>query len=287
MAILIINFQIYSQDDSLVCIFPLEAGFQWKYDYDAESWALEPFFETHDSGKIYIIILSKDVQTNITIWNIEEKQDFIRHYHAYSPTHDTTYRVLKIINYFLTENHDSNYIVSGYSDSKIWTFVGLHRYRIVDSSGTYKDTITSYGTITKFTFKKNTGVISRSYSSHNAYALQVDQNVFLESYILGLNDNEFNSAIIGFILFQNHPNPFNPSTKIKYSISSNVKGETKNVVLKVYDILGNEIETLVNEEKPPGTYEVTWNAANLPSGVYFYQLRTGNFLETKKMILLR
>jgi hypothetical protein len=55
----------------------------------------------------------------------------------------------------------------------------------------------------------------------------------------------------------------------------------------VYDILGNEIETLVNEEKPAGNYELTWYAENLPSGVYFYQLRAGNFVETKKMILLK
>ncbi len=90
-----------------------------------------------------------------------------------------------------------------------------------------------------------------------------------------------------FLLVQNYPNPFNPSTKIKYSISSVGTQRAVSVQLKVYDILGNEIETLVNEEKSPGTYEVIWNAANSPSGVYFYQLRTGNFLDTKKMILLR
>ena len=59
------------------------------------------------------------------------------------------------------------------------------------------------------------------------------------------------------------------------------------VTLKIFDVLGNEIETLVNEEKPVGTYEVTWYAENLPSGVYSYQLKTGSFLETKKMILLK
>ena len=57
--------------------------------------------------------------------------------------------------------------------------------------------------------------------------------------------------------------------------------------LKVYDVLGNEITTLVNEEKPAGTYEVEFDATNLPSGVYFYQLRAGNFIETKKMILMK
>ncbi|MGB5530662.1 MAG: T9SS type A sorting domain-containing protein [Ignavibacteriaceae bacterium] len=85
-----------------------------------------------------------------------------------------------------------------------------------------------------------------------------------------------------FLLLNNYPNPFNPSTKIKYSIP-----QTSNLVIKVFDILGNEIETLVNEEKPAGTYELTWNAVNLPSGVYFYQLKAGSFINTKKMVLIR
>ena len=83
-------------------------------------------------------------------------------------------------------------------------------------------------------------------------------------------------------LSNNFPNPFNPSTKIKYAIP-----QTSNVIVKVFDILGNEIETLVNEEKPSGTYEITWNAEGLPSGVYFYQLKAGSIVETKKMILLK
>ncbi len=85
-----------------------------------------------------------------------------------------------------------------------------------------------------------------------------------------------------FVLAQNYPNPFNPTTKIKYSVP-----QASNTTIKVFDVLGNEIETLVNEEKPVGTYELTWNAANLPSGVYFYQLKAGSFIETKKMILLK
>ncbi len=85
-----------------------------------------------------------------------------------------------------------------------------------------------------------------------------------------------------FLLSQNYPNPFNPSTTFRYSIPTQSK-----VVIKVFDILGNEIETLVNEEKPAGTYELTWNAANLSSGIYFYQLRAEEFLSVKKMILLK
>jgi hypothetical protein len=72
------------------------------------------------------------------------------------------------------------------------------------------------------------------------------------------------------------------STSIQYAISNR-----QFVSIKVYDVLGNEIETLVNEEKPAGNYEVTWYAKNLPSGVYFYQLRAGEFIQTRKMLLLK
>jgi len=61
----------------------------------------------------------------------------------------------------------------------------------------------------------------------------------------------------------------------------------KFVQLKIYDVLGNEVATLVNEEKPAGSYELTWNAGNLSSDIYFYRIQTGNFIETKKMLLLR
>ncbi len=100
------------------------------------------------------------------------------------------------------------------------------------------------------------------------------------------DDNLF---IEDFKLYQNHPNPFNPSTKIKYSIPDNVilSGANNLVRLKVYDILGNEITTLVDEYKPAGEYEVEFNATTLPSGVYFYQLKVGEYVETKKMILLK
>jgi hypothetical protein len=92
-----------------------------------------------------------------------------------------------------------------------------------------------------------------------------------------------------FSLEQNYPNPFNPSTSIKYTIPnvtlSGVEGSR--VILKIYDLLGNQIATLVNENKPAGNYEVSFNAKNLSSGTYFYKLQAGSFVETKKMILLR
>ncbi len=83
-------------------------------------------------------------------------------------------------------------------------------------------------------------------------------------------------------LYQNYPNPFNPSTIINYQVP-----ELSFVTLRVYDVLGSEIETLVNKEKPMGSYTVEFSAQNLPSGVYFYQLKAGDFIQTKKMVLMK
>ena len=85
-----------------------------------------------------------------------------------------------------------------------------------------------------------------------------------------------------FSLSQNYPNPFNPNTTIKYSIPL-----SSNVVIKVFNVLGDEVTTLVDAQKQAGTYELTFNAENLSSGVYFYQLKAGTFIETKRMILIK
>lgn len=96
-----------------------------------------------------------------------------------------------------------------------------------------------------------------------------------------------------FTLMQNYPNPFNPSTKIRYNLPANNvtlsgnEGSMINVTLKVYDILGTEVTTLVNEEQTPGEHEVIFDAAGLASGVYIYRLQSENLIETKKMVLLR
>lgn len=101
-----------------------------------------------------------------------------------------------------------------------------------------------------------------------------------------LND-DLNIALSNeFRLSQNFPNPFNPTTRIQYRVS-----RISQVTLKVYDVLGNEVATLLNEEKPAGSYEVEFNTSSIKhipsSGVYFYQLKAGNFIETKKMILMK
>ena len=98
--------------------------------------------------------------------------------------------------------------------------------------------------------------------------------------LTGIND-EVNLPIT-FSLEQNYPNPFNPSTTIKYSIP-----QTSFVTLKIYDVLGREVSTLVNEEKTAGNYQLNFDASNIASGIYFYKIQSGNFVNIKKMVLIK
>jgi hypothetical protein len=135
----------------------------------------------------------------------------------------------------------------------------------------------------------------------------------VSDYVQNFYENNFGYPIVSiedemplvseFKLEQNYPNPFNPSTKIRFVISNEVRNpkdfssqtprnDNSLVTLKVYDVLGNEITKLVNEELSPGEYEVTFDShsdegQNLSSGIYFYTLRVGSFLQSKKMIILK
>lgn len=105
---------------------------------------------------------------------------------------------------------------------------------------------------------------------------------FGNSLLFAKEEFDENETVTEFVLKQNFPNPFNPSTKISWQ--SPVDGWQ---TLKVYDILGNEVATLTDEYKPAGNYEIEWDAGELPSGVYFYQLLAGGFVQTKKLILTK
>jgi hypothetical protein len=115
----------------------------------------------------------------------------------------------------------------------------------------------------------------------NGWPYWTDTLIFYDPNWVGIED-ELNEVPTEFLLSQNYPNPFNPSTTFRYSIP-----KSSQVTLKIINTLGEELQILVNEEKPVGTYELNWNAANLPSGVYFYRLQAGDYVQTRKMILLK
>ena len=135
----------------------------------------------------------------------------------------------------------------------------------------------------------NTG---RTNSTVNAFAVS-GTNLFAGTHGDGVWKRSLSDMITGiedqnkdlpsrFELYQNYPNPFNPSTTIRYSLP-----KTSFVTLKVYDILGREVGTLVNEQKPAGNYQVEFNASSFASGVYFYKIQAGSFAAVKKLLLLK
>lgn len=149
---------------------------------------------------------------------------------------------------------------------------------------------------------------TRNEWSRKVYELPVGTNRIKFHAISGFGDGAYIDSICvmhpvgivknnnhiptSFNLYQNYPNPFNPTTKIKFDIPplSVKNGEgpgVRNITLKVYDLLGREVATLVNEKLQPGTYEVEFNGSDFPSGAYFYKLETGDFTHTKKMVLIK
>ncbi len=144
--------------------------------------------------------------------------------------------------------------------------------------------------------KVNNDIILFCTDQNSASALSYIKLISYNSNII-TGISELDPHTPDFILEQNYPNPFNPVTKIRYSIPSNVRRETSNkattagtsVKLIVFDILGNEVATLVNEIKAPGNYEVLFNADKygLSSGVYFYHLTAGKFSSTQKLLLMK
>jgi hypothetical protein len=121
----------------------------------------------------------------------------------------------------------------------------------------------------------------------NFWSLSANDEMYIDDFgfydLITSVENEIDvKGPLSFSLEQNYPNPFNPTTTIRFTISD--FGFT---ILRVYDVLGREVATLVNEDKPVGSYEVEFDATKLPSGIYFYRLQADNFVETKKMVLMK
>ena len=160
---------------------------------------------------------------------------------------------------------DSSFV---YSDSTFGKY-----YRLI-YTGTYNLTFSAPGYYTKTI----TGVYAKNDST-------TVLNVLLKPITAGISKNG-NGIPSEYMLYQNYPNPFNPTTTIKFDVGVQYI-EPLPVQIRVYDVLGKEVAVLVNEKLRPGTYKITWDASNYPSGVYFYKLTTADYNQTKKMVLLK
>ncbi|MBK9097380.1 MAG: T9SS type A sorting domain-containing protein [bacterium] len=186
--------------------------------------------------------------------------------HSAQQTSDGGFIIIGRIDYFIPPRNDIWLIKSDAFGDTVWTKT---------FGGNYED----WGFAVEQTHDK--GYIITGHTSSFGTG---SEDIWLIKTTADLTNIETTTGIVpsDFSLSQNYPNPFNPSTVISYHLPVR-----NNVTLKVYDVLGNEISTLLDEYKPAGSYEVEWLARNQPSGVYFYQIITDEFIATRKMILIK
>ncbi|MEE9431543.1 MAG: M14-type cytosolic carboxypeptidase [Melioribacteraceae bacterium] len=193
---------------------------------------------------------------------------------------------------FISEElHKGKYDVAGWwSSSDDNSFET--KFEIITTTNSYEETKTqklnggqwNYLTTIELT---NNGTIQIKLKSNSTGKVVAD--AFRLNYVGAITSVEDENIPSEFILYQNYPNPFNPTTTIKFTIpevNTNLASIT-NTTLRIYDVLGKEVVTLVDKNKSTGTYEVIFNASNLASGTYIYRLQVGSLIETKKMLLIK
>ncbi len=177
----------------------------------------------------------------------------------------------------ISTNHGEIFVNDGSGDARVELQDGNHDYHNDWDSTLFNNPNNKYVSAgSKFSEIK--GILFYSYSY---YKLVPRKNDDFLGFVTGIK-KETSLKPVSYSLEQNYPNPFNPSTVISFSIPSG-----NNVTLKIFNILGQEVSTLVNDYKAPGKYTVNFNAANLSSGIYFYVLRAGGYFQVKKMMLLK
>jgi hypothetical protein len=180
-----------------------------------------------------------------------------------------------------TSNYGEILVTDGIGSTRVELQDGAHIYHN-NWDATLADSTSLIGVYEGNTFESITGVI---YYSFNNFKLIPRKNDDFVGHVTSVD--EVNEIAQTYSLSQNYPNPFNPSTIISYTIPSGINQNASNVKLTVFDILGREVRTLVNEVKNPGRYEVHFNSEELGSGIYFYTIQAGSFYQTKKMMLLK
>lgn len=288
----------------------LQGNIKWRYRFSESNMAP---VTVDNEGNIYVYGNDSLDINKVYLYALTEqgaikwKYPIRGYYNGNSVTID---REGNIIFYCSNDSLLFNYIVSlNYYGELNWKYLiepGLDPfYSVVDhglvcdaegniffglAGGNYFYALNKWGELLwKLTMFGYEYISSPAIGSDGTLYIGTSLSTFFQNHIKNLiaisdkpNSVEEDAKPIGYNLEQNYPNPFNPITKIRYSIS-----QVDFVTLKIYDILGKEITTLVNEDKALGHYEIDFNATKLPSGIYVYQLRTSNFISSKKMLLLK
>ena len=178
--------------------------------------------------------------------------------------------------YGVLRNQNMVYILFFFEDvNNGWGAGGLSNgiFRTNDGGITWGQRVSNINEYARFYSPKN---------NSNIYLFGLNDTIYTYKAIVDINNSETNLPPTEFVLYQNYPNPFNPSTAIKYTIP-----KQSNVSLKVFDILGDELSTLIDGEQSEGNYDIMFDASEFPSGIYFYRLNAGEFAETKKMLIIK
>ena len=266
--------------------FPLQVGNKWYYNYEMLNSTGDAVYE----GKTIKEIIGTE-QINFKHYYLQlvnRNSEIDTVYLRYEPFHKLVYSLDKstmqeTLLYDLRAELGDTVFTS--SDSLGYVIENTAASEYCNITYTTNVSVDLQNPSTSFSLADGIGLVSEEQNEINGYtetlyAFVVDSVVCGDTSLTDVNDQY--STISSFQLFQNYPNPFNPTTKIGFRIS-----DFGFVSLKVFDVLGNVIASLVNEEKPAGIYEVEFDASEFTSGVYFYKLQVAEYVDIKKMILLR
>ncbi len=286
----------------LVDVFPLSIGNQWTYSYYTLRVAWpggNPGETITDSGRAVFSISGRATNADSTRWQIQVQRDFIRHHIFWYLGRDTTYPIRDSSSFELIESNLGQHQLFRNADPyAIRLDVFPFTRAFVDTTMIYRfrqvgigDTIAfrswlgpPLGSLfrSSFTFQRQVGLIRNSYNSGSVDVYSTNEHVLLSSIIVSVPQGVESSAPSSFDLYPNYPNPFNGQTILSFSIPHSTYA-----TLKIYNTLGQEIAALVSDNLQPGTYTKQWNATNVASGVYYYRLQAGEFVQTRKLLLLR
>jgi hypothetical protein len=288
------EFSISSAQPAQYDVFPLKPGLQYKYvyHYGYEQY-LVTFLEVLESDSGLVVCTIKDsvlVGDTAREWSVEERRTLWHRRFYYQA--DTSYWTDTTTSGKLIENLAGNHAVS--CSLLVWSFPLQYPlkdvYRYADSA----EVLLAKPYFSPRIHNPLTGYDSLWFSSSRGFYQQsrLDYLFLTGNYYDHLNvellgnptivqENSFGLPT-NFLLFQNYPNPFNPSTTIKYELP-----KSSEVRLSIFDLLGREVSVLVNERRDAGVYDVKFDGSGLSSGVYFYRLQAGDFVQTRKLCLVR
>ncbi|MFI5251211.1 MAG: T9SS type A sorting domain-containing protein [Bacteroidota bacterium] len=282
-----------AQSDSLVDVFPLSVGNSWKYSFSDEFTDMMSLQK--DTGVVIFTVVESHNRNDTTDWIITEHRVYVDSMWGTVRDPETRNIDTSFVR-ILTEVAFGNHQLYSYSNE----FYGVHdflavlypslpesskiyRYQQVDSSRkitiNYRANILNYYSY-RSVLMKDTGLTSINIEI--AWYEDGGENIALHLQSSIINGVHENYTPRSFSLLQNYPNPFNPRTTISFSLP-----EEAFVTLRIFNILGQQVATLVNEKRPPGEYSEIWNAGYNSSGIYFYELTNAERTKIGKMVLMK